>query len=103
MEKLRAKELRTKGLKEIRTILKDLKKQLMKFNNQIKTGTPPEKPGEVKKTKKSIARILTILREKEIEKNKNKNKAKTETKNKQVKEEKPKKKSTNNEDKKKKQ
>ena len=67
MAKQKAKELRAKSINEIRIVLKDLKKQLMKFNNQIKTGTPPEKPGEVKKTKKTIARILTILREREIE------------------------------------
>lgn len=41
--------------------LLDLKKELMKINTQISTGTTPENPGRVKDVKKTIARIITAL------------------------------------------
>lgn len=41
--------------------LSDLKKELMKINTQISTGTTPENPGRVKEVKKTIARIITAL------------------------------------------
>tara|TARA_Y100000310_G_scaffold344792_1_gene459548 strand:+ start:1280 stop:1471 length:192 start_codon:yes stop_codon:yes gene_type:complete len=40
--------------------LVELRKELMKFNAQISTGTPPENPGQVKNIKKNIARIHTF-------------------------------------------
>ena len=44
--------------------LEELKKELVKHNAQIATGTTPKNPGMVKATKKTIARILTIIKEK---------------------------------------
>ncbi len=41
--------------------LSDLKKELMKINTQISTGTTPENPGRVKEVKKTLARIITAL------------------------------------------
>ncbi|MBL7100873.1 MAG: 50S ribosomal protein L29 [Nanoarchaeota archaeon] len=41
--------------------LSDLRKELMKINTQISTGTTPENPGRVREVKKTIARILTAL------------------------------------------
>ena len=43
--------------------IEDLKKELMRLRTQISQGTAPEKPGRVKEIKKTIARILTIKRE----------------------------------------
>ena len=47
--------------------LNDLKKEMIKINAQISTGTPPENPGRVREIKKTIARILTKLKQKGIE------------------------------------
>jgi len=41
--------------------LSDLKKELMRINTQISTGTVPENPGKVRDVKKTIARIITVL------------------------------------------
>ncbi|MBW2993414.1 50S ribosomal protein L29 [Candidatus Woesearchaeota archaeon] len=41
--------------------LKELQKDLIKHNAQIATGTIPKSPGQVKQTKKTIARIYSIL------------------------------------------
>lgn len=53
----------------------DLRKELMKMNTQISTGTTPESPGKVREVKKVIARIITVLslrkktsKEKKVEK-----------------------------------
>lgn len=48
--------------------LADLKKELMKINTQISTGTTPENPGKVRAVKKTIARIITSLNFKKKEK-----------------------------------
>jgi len=42
----------------------DLRKEMIKINAQISTGTPPENPGRVREVKKTIARILTIANQK---------------------------------------
>jgi large subunit ribosomal protein L29 len=41
--------------------LLDLRKELMKINTQISTGTTPENPGRVREVRKTIARVLTVL------------------------------------------
>jgi len=41
--------------------LVDLRKELMKINTQISTGTTPENPGKVREVKKTIARLLTNI------------------------------------------
>lgn len=46
--------------------LDDLKKEMVKINAQVSTGTPPENPGRVREIKKMIARILTRLKQKGI-------------------------------------
>ena len=44
--------------------LEELRKELVKHNTQIATGTTPKSPGQLKQIKKNIAKILTILHEK---------------------------------------
>ena len=41
--------------------LNELKKELMKYNAQVSTGTVPENPGKIKSIKKTIARINTRI------------------------------------------
>jgi len=50
---------------------KTFKKELFDLNHQRKLGNV-EKPGRFRVIKRDIARIYTILREREIEDNKNK-------------------------------
>ena len=45
----------------------ELKKELMKYNGQRASGTPPENPGRVKEVRKTIARIYTKLSQKKPE------------------------------------
>ena len=62
---IKTKELKKIDPKELESKLEQLRKDLIKYNAQISTGTPPENPGQVKSTKKTIARILTILKNKQ--------------------------------------
>ena len=62
---MKIKELRQIDKKELEKRLEELKKELIKYNAQISTSTPPENPGNVKKVKKTIAKIITILNSKQ--------------------------------------
>ena len=59
---MKVKELRVMPKEELRSKLKELKKELMKHNAQIAIGAAPQNPGKVKVVKKSIARIMTIIK-----------------------------------------
>jgi len=61
---MKTKELKTLSREDLLTKLKELKKEQIKHNAQIATGTVPKNPGQVKQTKKTIAKILTILKRK---------------------------------------
>ena len=39
--------------------INDLKKELIKLNAQVATGTRPENPGRIREIKRTIARLLT--------------------------------------------
>lgn len=43
--------------------LRDVKKELIKLNAQVATGTPPENPGKITELKRTIARIKTANHE----------------------------------------
>ena len=45
----------------------DLNKELIKLYAQTATGTTPKNPIEIKNTKKTIARIKTILQERNLQ------------------------------------
>lgn len=61
---MKASELRQKTEKELKDLLDQLKKKLFQLRIEVKSGKN-KKVSEIKKTKKEIARVLTILREKE--------------------------------------
>ena len=61
---VRNKEIKQMSEKDIQNKIEDLKKQLMKINAQIAIGTTPESPGKVKAIKRTIAKLLTSLRNK---------------------------------------
>ena len=62
--KVKSKELRNLGNKELQEKLLELKKGLVKMNAQVASGTVPENPGDVKNYKKGVAKIIAILNEK---------------------------------------
>lgn len=64
---MKAAELRKLTNEELQEKLVELKKKLMELRFKNAIGSL-EKPSDIKATKKTIARILTILRERELEK-----------------------------------
>jgi large subunit ribosomal protein L29 len=60
------KEIRSMDKKSINEKLIELKKELVKINAQVSVGTALKNPGQVRKLKKNLARILTIEHEKNI-------------------------------------
>ena len=62
---MKAKEIKEKSKKELKEMLPELRKELIKLESQVATGTMLESPGRVKKIKKNIARILTKLNQNE--------------------------------------
>ncbi|NPA53590.1 MAG: 50S ribosomal protein L29 [Aquificae bacterium] len=62
---MKAEELRKLTDDELREKLVELKKKLMHLRFQNAIGGL-EKPSEIRATKRDIARILTILREREL-------------------------------------
>ncbi|MBW2979993.1 50S ribosomal protein L29 [Candidatus Woesearchaeota archaeon] len=63
--KLRIKEIKSMAAEDLKGKLEELRKDLIKQNAQIATGTTPKNPGQVKQIKKTIARILTVMKTKE--------------------------------------
>lgn len=61
---MKFKELRSKTKEELELQLLELKKELIKLNSQVATGTNLKSPGQITKTKKNISKILTILKSK---------------------------------------
>jgi len=60
-------QLKQKSNEELEKQLFELKRDLMRLNAQRSTGTIPENPGNIKKFRRSIARILTIINKKQME------------------------------------
>lgn len=65
---MKNKDLRAKKEEELKNLLTESRKELIKLNTQVATGTSLKSPGQVKKTKKTIAKILTLLKEREVKK-----------------------------------
>jgi len=57
----RIKEFRGMNEAQLNDKLVELRKELIKQNAQIATGTTPKSPGLVRQSKRNIARIITIL------------------------------------------
>lgn len=67
---MKAKEIRATDKNTLNEKILELKKELVKVNAQVATGTALKNPGQVKKIKKTLARILTINNQKDLKKNK---------------------------------
>ncbi|HIG98294.1 TPA: 50S ribosomal protein L29 [Candidatus Woesearchaeota archaeon] len=60
------KELRALGDVELKARIAELGKELMKFGAQVATGTVPKSPGKIRKSRRMVARALTILQERRL-------------------------------------
>ena len=69
-KRMKIKEIRGMDRESLDGKLSDLKKELIKINAQVAKGTTPKSPGQVKALKKTIAKILTGLKEKPVTKKK---------------------------------
>lgn len=62
----KAKELRDQSQEELKAIYHDLSKELFQLRNEMKVTRKIEKSHLVRAKKKDRARVMTILREKEM-------------------------------------
>jgi len=62
---LKASEIRELSIEEMNEKIIELKRELMKEGVNKSTGGAPSNPGRITELKKTIARILTIINEKE--------------------------------------
>lgn len=62
---MKAKELRNKSVDELNKSVGDLKTELFNLRFQLATGEL-ENPMRINKVKKDIARIKTVIREREL-------------------------------------
>lgn len=61
---LKAKDIRTMKDADLEKQLKDLRNDLLKQRAITATGGAPESPGRIRELRRTIARILTIRKEK---------------------------------------
>ncbi len=66
MNKFKAKELIVKSFEELEATLHDTRVELFKLNNVAKQIKKPEQPEKIRMLKKNIARLLTVVREKQL-------------------------------------
>ncbi len=67
---VKKKDLQNMGKEDLEKQMKDLRMELIKSNSQVASGSAPKNPGKIRHTKKTIARILTLLKEKNKEEGK---------------------------------
>ncbi|MBP2143017.1 large subunit ribosomal protein L29 [Methanococcus voltae] len=64
---LKANEIRELSLEEMQEKIVEMKKELMKEGVNKATGGSPSNPGKIQALKRTIARVLTIMKEKEAQ------------------------------------
>jgi len=62
------KELKGLTPAELGTKMTELRLELMKDNAQVAIGTVPKSPGKIRATKRTIARIHTLLKQQVVSK-----------------------------------
>lgn len=62
---LKVKQIREMKLEDIEKKISELRLELMKEIANVKMGRPVKNPGKIKEIKRTIARLLTIKKEKE--------------------------------------
>ena len=59
---IRKKELKQMNEAMANEKLLELKREMIRYNAQLSTGTPPENPGKLRAIKRTIARLNTTLK-----------------------------------------
>ena len=59
---MKSKDIKSMSKEKIESQLLELRRELIKLNTQVATGTTLKNPGQVKNIKKNIARLLTQLK-----------------------------------------
>ncbi|MBN1386750.1 50S ribosomal protein L29 [Candidatus Woesearchaeota archaeon] len=62
---MKAKDLRDMKPEQLDAKLAEMKKELVKLGAQVATGTNPKNPSQIRNIKKTMARVLTIKKQKE--------------------------------------
>ena len=65
---LKVSEIRSMGSEEAKEKVVELHAELAKEKSHVASGTRPENPGNIRLLRRTIARILTIIAEKEKQK-----------------------------------
>jgi large subunit ribosomal protein L29 len=65
---LKARDLKDQSIEELEATLRDTNKQLFDLINQFKAQRKREKPHEIRHAKKNIARLKTIITQKQSQK-----------------------------------
>ncbi len=60
------KELKGLSPEELKARSTEMKKELMKLNVQVSTGSTPGNPGKLRQIKKSLARMRALLHQKGV-------------------------------------
>lgn len=63
---VKAKNLRDQSTEELEATLLDIQKELFELKNERKQSKKLEKPHLLREKKKDIAKILTVVREKQM-------------------------------------
>lgn len=59
---IRKKELNQMSEPAMNGKITELRRELIRYNSQLSTGTPPENPGRIRAIKRTIARLNTSLK-----------------------------------------
>ena len=65
----KAKDMRTQSEAELRDQVTDLRKQIFGLRNAVSSKKEDVKPYQIQSKRKDVARILTVLRERELQQN----------------------------------
>lgn len=63
---MKSTELKNLDVEALNKKLMELRKELSKLNTSVASGVNPKSPGQIKATKKNIARILTFINQKKL-------------------------------------
>jgi len=58
---MKIKELSTMSVDDLNKKMIELKKELIKLNSQVASGTTPKSPSQIRQIKRTVAQILTLL------------------------------------------
>jgi len=61
---IKKNELKQMNEKSIQEKMVELRRELIRHNAQVSMGTSPENPGKIREIKKTIARMLTLIKNK---------------------------------------